>query len=88
MTEQTQPNGEAKETVEATAVPNTGEQRTLSKEDQLNAIRQVFQFLSDYDRVPGSLSSTWSQLLDALALVHNSIASELETKEAKTTKKK
>lgn len=80
MTEQT--TEETKEPkVEATPVVQPEE--TLSKSDQLSALKQVFKFMSNYDRVPGNFTTTWSQCLDALALVHNSIASELEQSQKK-----
>lgn len=63
-------------TVKVQPQPLAPEER-LSKGQQLAALKQVFEFLSNYDRVPGSLTSTWSQVLDALALVHNSLVSEL-----------
>jgi transaldolase len=47
-----------------------------------------FEFLSNYDRVPGNLTSTWSQVLDALARVHNSLVTELsESVDTSTTTK-
>ena len=60
----------------------------LSKVQQLSALKQVFEFLSNYDRVPGNLTSTWSQVLDALARVHNSLVTELsESVDTSTTTK-
>jgi hypothetical protein len=86
MTTQTETTETETPTVEVQQQPLAPEER-LSKGQQLAALKQVFEFLSNYDRVPGNLTSTWSQVLDALALVHNSLVSELsETVDLSTTK--
>jgi hypothetical protein len=57
------------------------EVRVLSKEEQLNVLVQIHQFLSNYDRVPGAFASQFAQVLEGLALVANSIQSEVKTTE-------
>jgi hypothetical protein len=46
-------------------------------EQEIGALRKVHQFLSDFDRVPGSLSAQWSQMLDTVAIVTNSLIAKL-----------
>lgn len=45
----------------------------LTSEQEISALRSVHQFLAEYDRVPGSLASKWSQALDTIAVVANSL---------------
>jgi predicted translin family RNA/ssDNA-binding protein len=49
----------------------------LSAEQEIGALRTVHEFLSEFDRVPGSLSSKWSQMLDTIAVVANSLIGKL-----------
>ena len=49
----------------------------LSSEDEIACLRKVHEFLREYDRVPGSVASTWSQMLDTVAVVANSLISKL-----------
>lgn len=49
----------------------------LSLEDEIACLRKVHEFLREYDRVPGALASTWSQMLDTIAVVANSLISKL-----------
>lgn len=48
----------------------------LSAEQEINTLRAVHQFLSNFDRVPGFMTSQWSQALDAIAVVANSLISK------------
>lgn len=69
------------ETTEATETTETTTEETtetrapivLTTEQEINALRSVHQFLGNFDRVPGFLSSQWSQALDAIAVVANSL---------------
>ena len=62
-------------TVTATDAAGT-EPQTLTKEQQIQALRAVHTFLSDFDRVPGALAAQWSQAQDAIGLVANSLIAE------------
>lgn len=46
----------------------------ISKQQQVEVLKQVHQFLSNFDRVPGFLSNQWFQTLQAIALVCDNIA--------------
>lgn len=46
---------------------------TLSAEQEINALRAAHQFFSNFDRVPGFLANQWSQALDTIAVVANSL---------------
>jgi len=46
---------------------------TLTTEQEINALRAAHQFFSNFDRVPGFLTNQWSQALDAIAVVANSL---------------
>lgn len=62
------------ETTETTEQPAVELQhQKLTAEQEIQTLRNVHTFLSNYDRVPGSLTNQWSQVLDAIALVANSI---------------
>ena len=50
---------------------------SLSPEQEIGALRKVHEFLGDFDRVPGSMSAAWSQMLDTVAVVANSLISKL-----------
>ena len=45
----------------------------LTSEQEIQALRNVHQFLSNFDRVPGFLSNKWAKALDAIAVVANSL---------------
>jgi hypothetical protein len=45
----------------------------LTAEQEIQALRNVHQFLSQFDRVPGFLTNKWSKALDAIAIVANSL---------------
>lgn len=49
----------------------------LLTEQEVGALRKVHQFLSEFDRVPGSMSAQWSQMLDTVAIVANSLIAKL-----------
>lgn len=49
----------------------------LLPEQEVGALRKVHQFLSEFDRVPGSMSAQWSQMLDTVAVVANSLIAKL-----------
>lgn len=58
----------------------------LTAEQEINALRSVHEFLTQFDRVPGFLANKWSQALDAVAVVANSlIAKATEANAASTT---
>lgn len=46
---------------------------SLTAEQEINALRSVHEFLSSFDRVPGFLTNKWSQALDTVAVVANSL---------------
>ena len=48
----------------------------LSVAEEINALRNVHVFLSNFDRVPGALAAEWAQTLDAIAIVANSLISK------------
>jgi hypothetical protein len=45
----------------------------LTKQQKIETLRQVHQFLSTFDRVPGILAQQWAQVLQAVALVCDNI---------------
>lgn len=45
----------------------------LTSEQEINALRAAHQFFSNFDRVPGFLTNQWSQALDTIAVVANSL---------------
>lgn len=45
----------------------------LTTEQEIQALRSVHEFLSEFDRVPGFLANKWSQALDTIAVVANSL---------------
>lgn len=52
----------------------------LSTEQEISTLRAAHQFFSNFDRVPGFAANQWSQALDAIAVVANSlIAKHTET---------
>lgn len=65
--------------------------QTLTAEQEINALRSVHTFLSNFDRVPGSMATTWGQALDTIAVVANSLisktapATNVTTSDATTT---
>ena len=46
---------------------------TLEPEQEISGLKKVHQYLSEFDRVPGSMAATWSQMLDTIAVVANSL---------------
>ena len=48
----------------------------LTAEQEINALRSAHQFFSNFDRVPGFLANQWSQALDTVAVVANSLISK------------
>ena len=60
------------ETSETTEQP-TPTPTPLTSEQEINALRAVHQFFANYDRVPGFLANQWSQALDTIAVVANSL---------------
>lgn len=64
------------ETTTTTTTEDATKTRTpivLTAEQEINALRSVHQFFGNFDRVPGFLSSQWSQALDSIAVVANSL---------------
>ena len=62
------------ETTETTETAETVvSTQTLTTEQEINALRSVHEFLSQFDRVPGFLANKWSQALDTIAVVANSL---------------
>jgi|688.fasta_scaffold1697409_2 hypothetical protein len=53
------------------------EPRVLSKEEQLDVLVKIHNFLANYDRVPGAFASQFAQVLEGLVLVANSVQAEL-----------
>lgn len=46
---------------------------TLTTDQEIGALRAAHQFFSNFDRVPGFLTNQWSQALDTIAVVANSL---------------
>ena len=53
----------------------------LSIQQEIGALRKVHEYLSEFDRVPGSMSASWSQMLDTIAVVANSLIAKLPKEE-------
>lgn len=49
---------------------------SLTANEEISVLRNVHTFLSNFDRVPGSLANQWAQTLDAIAIVANSLISK------------
>jgi hypothetical protein len=64
-------NSQTTETPENTEVVQ--ELPNLTSEQEIQALRSVHEFLSSFDRVPGFLANKWSQALDTIAIVANSL---------------
>lgn len=58
------------------------EPKTLSKEEQLDVLVKIHNFLASYDRVPGAFASQFAQVLEGLALVAQSVSNELRPSDA------
>lgn len=58
------------------------EAETLLPEQEVGALKKVHEFLSNFDRVPGAMSAQWSQMLDTVAVVANSLIAKLSKPEA------
>lgn len=68
------------DTVEAPEVSVSAPPQKLQPEQEIHTLRAAHQFFSNFDRVPGYAANQWSQALDAIALVANSlIAKHTET---------
>lgn len=76
-TETTTETTETAETVVAT--------QTLTSEQEINALRSVHEFFSQFDRVPGFLANKWSQALDTVAVVANSLIAKATANGTTTT---
>lgn len=50
----------------------------LDTAQEINALRAAHQFFSNFDRVPGNYTNAWSQALDAIAVVANSLIAKSE----------
>jgi hypothetical protein len=57
----------------AETTETTQELPKLTAQQEINALRSVHEFLSAFDRVPGGLAGKWSQVLDTVAVVANSL---------------
>ncbi len=73
---------EATQEAEVTAAP---ELPTLTSEQEIAALRSVHDFLSKFDRVPGFLANQWSQALDTVAVVANSLIKKAQENDTTTT---
>lgn len=80
MTDQSN-QAKAVETTETTEAPVA---QKLTSTQEIEGLRAVHQFLSTFDRVPGNLTSTWSQVLNTVAAVANSLIAKAEETEQKT----
>lgn len=72
------------ETTEATPVTEQKPLQKLTATQEVDALRAIHQFLTNFDRVPGSMAGTWSQVLDTLAAVANSLIAKSTESEPKT----
>ena len=75
------------QTTETSQDTQTTEAQTsprLTTAQEIEALRSVHQFLSNFDRVPGNLTSAWSQALDTVAVVANSLIQKANEAEPKT----
>ena len=57
------------------------QQRSLNKQEQIQALTAAHRFFSDFDRVPGSAANVWAQALDTIAVVANSLIAETQKPE-------
>jgi hypothetical protein len=71
------------ETAEVTEAPVTVQ--ALTAEQEIAALRSVHTFLSTFDRVPGSMATTWGQALDTIAVVANSLIAKNAPATTETT---
>ena len=71
-------------TTETAETTETQPLQKLTAEQEINALRSVHKFLSDFDRVPGTLATTFGQALDTIAIVANSLIAK-NTPETTTT---
>jgi hypothetical protein len=53
---------------------------TLTTTQEINALRATHEFFSNFDRVPGFAASQWSQALDTIAVVANSLINKTNGK--------
>jgi hypothetical protein len=63
----------ATETEASASAETTVSTPALTAEQEINALRAAHQFFSNFDRVPGFLANQWSQALDTIAVVANSL---------------
>jgi hypothetical protein len=56
------------------------EQPKLTKQQKVETLRNIFMFLSNFDRVPGALAKNWADMLQSLAVIADNIALEEEPK--------
>lgn len=66
-------NTQTTDTTQETTEADARETVTLTTEQEIGALRAAHQFFSNFDRVPGFLASQWSQALDTIAVVANSL---------------
>jgi hypothetical protein len=66
-------------TAETSETTETQPLQKLTAEQEINALRSVHKFLSEFDRVPGALATTWGQALDTIAVVANSLIAKNTT---------
>lgn len=64
---------ETTETTETTTPEVAVTSPTLTTAQEINALRAAHQFFSNFDRVPGFAANQWSQALDTIAVVANSL---------------
>jgi hypothetical protein len=81
---------QATETAETTETTETTPEvavssPTLTAEQEINALRAAHQFFSNFDRVPGFAANQWSQALDTIAVVANSLIDKTNGKTPDTT---
>ncbi len=77
QTEQVVENADVTET-QADMTINSEPAQSLTTEQEIGALRKVHQFLSEFDRVPGNMCAPWSQMLDTVAVVANSLIAKLK----------
>jgi hypothetical protein len=82
MSSDTAQTTEETQEAEVTAAP---ELPTLTAEQEIAALRSVHEFLSTFDRVPGFLANQWSQALDTVAVVANSLIKKAQENDTTTT---
>lgn len=68
-------SNDTEQTTEATenTVTTPADLPVLTADQEIAALRSVHDFLSKFDRVPGFLANQWSQALDTVAVVANSL---------------